>query len=408
MGLVRHTVHLRVLKDGELFLSRTLAPGRRLTLGPVGSCTIPTDCVDQPLDLLVPGSHGYWLRLAPPLDGELRVDGRTLRVHDGLLADPRPEPLVLGDGAEGQVCLADGVFLEFTIHRIRRRFSAWPRPDVGLCAAMIIACLLLGGAMMLVAPWKGDRLRRTEAVRLVQQPRIARRLARFHRSRSAVARRAARASNRAPLPRRDRTHRVAKARPEAVLQRGVLGLLGQLRRRHPELMGRKEGDSGLLSRLDRSLASVSGGLGPDRMTDDRLVGLLDLPSSAEAPTAAFRLPVDRPHSHARRTVAASKTAPTREEIRKVVVANGGQVRLCYEREMLSSSKPLEGRLLLRWSVDVNGRVVAPTIVKDTVGSPHLGACVLSRIQTWIFPPCDHGGCVVVYPFDFYPSTVNPT
>jgi hypothetical protein len=93
--------------------------------------------------------------------------------------------------------------------------------------------------------------------------------------------------------------------------------------------------------------------------------------------------------------------PSREAIRKVVVAHQRMIRLCYERELISSTKPVEGRLLMRWKIDQKGRAIQVQVEKDTVGSQALLRCVIARIRSWRFPPCDPS-CSVVYPFDFFP------
>ena len=79
--------------------------------------------------------------------------------------------------------------------------------------------------------------------------------------------------------------------------------------------------------------------------------------------------------------------------------------MCYEREMLRSSKLMEGRLLLRWTINGRGRATDLQVVKDGLGNPDLVLCIRDRIQSWIFPPCPRE-CTVVYPFDFSPSAAS--
>ena len=81
------------------------------------------------------------------------------------------------------------------------------------------------------------------------------------------------------------------------------------------------------------------------------------------------------------------------------------IRLCYERELIASPKALEGRLLLRWTIDGQGRVSRVEVVRDSLDSSSLRKCIMARILTWRFPPCPMT-CQVVYPFDFYPRMIR--
>jgi len=407
--MTRYAIHLRVLRDGELFVSQTLAPGAHLSLGPNSDATVPTEALSARLDLLVPTAQGYGLHLLPHpvLEGQVRTQGRVLRVERGLLVDPRPEPLVFGDGASGELSLGRGLSLQFSIHR-QRQFRRWGRPDPGLVVALAAACLLLGGATLIIAPWRPGPRKTTREVRLVQRPVASTRLA--HLTVPAVRHTRPRGI---PSPTRVQRPRRSAAAPRRLLQQGVLDALNQARRRHRGLMDAGSSDR-LLHRLDRSLASVTAN-GRTSGTNDPLMGLLGstgheaLIAPTLAPLHLPSLPRTTPKIMA--TASPASSGPSREEIRKVVARQGGQIRLCYEREILSSSRPLEGRLVFQWVIDVEGKVKNITLVRGTANarqSRSLRDCVTSRIQTWIFPRCKSGTCVVVYPFDFYPATVNPS
>lgn len=413
----KHTVQLQVLRHGEPFLSQVLR-GKTLSIGPQGAPTIPTEQLPQNLDLLVPGSAGYGLRLAPPLNGEVTLPDRRLRIQDGLLLDPRPEPLVLGDGAGGTIDLGDGLSLVFAVHRCRHRFRRWSRPDPGLCAALALTCLVFAGTLLAMAPWRWQPRRPRVEQRLVQRPGAVIRLTRRQPPQRPAPppgptdRLKRRVKSEPRLARRTRRLRRKKAGEPS--GRGVLKLLGRINKRHPGLLG--QGDDAtrrLLDRLDRSLASVRGpgresGTGAGSL--DRLTGLLGTASGdgddLTGSVAATRLALPGKRARLRTPPPGAPAAPPREAIRKVVMAHGAEVRLCYEQAMLRSAQTMEGRLLLRWTIDAHGRASHPSVVRDTVGAAGLTGCVLKRIRGWIFPPCASGGCRVVYPFDFYPSRAN--
>jgi TonB family protein len=407
-------VHFEVLRGDEVFLSKVLPPAVPLVIGPT-STTLPTDALAAPLPLLEPVTGGFGLHLAPPLSGQILVDDRRIGIVDGLLCDPRPEPLVLGDGSAGQLDLGkDNLTLRFFVQRTHRRFIPTPTIDVGLAIGLGLSTLLFGVVIAMVAPWEGERRRQTET-RLVKQPGTITRLARLaprppleprNGTTTAKAERARRKHD--VVRRRRRVARSPRRSPGA--KRGVLGLLES----SAPGLGRGTDTNRLIRNLDRTLASVSGsldgfgrGVGGNGGGPDRLLGLLGStsPAASEAPLPPVRLrlaPRRQPKLATAPLPSTKKTGPTREAIRKVVAHHGGEIRLCYERELLSSSTPLEGRLLLRWTIDGTGRVVDVEVVRDSVGSAPLRRCVLQRIRQWIFPPCE-SHCRITYPFDFYPK-----
>jgi hypothetical protein len=417
MAGLTFVVHARVLRDGELFLSTVLGPGRPLQIGP--DCNAAASAAAQaPLSLLVPVPGGYGLRLAPPLAGQVTVQGRTLRIQDGLLADPRPEPLILADGDHGRVLLDDDDNLEllFTVHQQQRRFAPRLTVEPGLALALGLTALAFAGLLVVVAPWQGSPKRRGPVEpKLTARPTLALRLARFKRARPrpAIRRSAGNRSERLHNGRRKAATRSKARARQGQGQAGVLGLLGQARRRHPQLFGSVDDPSRpdpleQLDKLELALASVAVPSGPPagggRLGGGPgmgLVGLLGPAPSAEAgqglSPARLALPAKAPLP-----VARAAARPSREEIRKVVARNSGPIRLCYERELLSSSRPLEGRLLLRWTIDAAGAVRDLEVVEDTVGSIGLRSCVLSRVRGWIFPACAQR-CRITYPFDFHPT-----
>lgn len=85
-------------------------------------------------------------------------------------------------------------------------------------------------------------------------------------------------------------------------------------------------------------------------------------------------------------------------IRRVVHANIGQVRRCYERA-LEEVPSAEGRLMVRWVIGGDGSVLAATVVDDTVGAGGVGDCVTLAVRRWQFPrPTGEGVVTVNYPF----------
>jgi TonB family protein len=90
-----------------------------------------------------------------------------------------------------------------------------------------------------------------------------------------------------------------------------------------------------------------------------------------------------------------------ELIRRVVREHVGQVRYCYERA-LSSTPGLAGRVLLQWTINATGHVIAASVDDgSTLRNSDVEACLLQRVKRWQFlPPKDGGVVVVKYPFIF--------
>lgn len=87
-------------------------------------------------------------------------------------------------------------------------------------------------------------------------------------------------------------------------------------------------------------------------------------------------------------------------VRRVVRANLGQVRRCYERA-LEQAPGAEGRVTVRWVIGSDGAVLAAGVIDDTVGVASVGACVAGAVRRWQFPhPAGDGVVTVNYPFSF--------
>ncbi len=75
------------------------------------------------------------------------------------------------------------------------------------------------------------------------------------------------------------------------------------------------------------------------------------------------------------------------------------IRSCYERG-LKRQPDLSGKLTLRFTVGVVGRVTAVKTLADTLGSAEVRRCIESRISRWRFPKPEGGEVVISYPFVF--------
>ena len=90
----------------------------------------------------------------------------------------------------------------------------------------------------------------------------------------------------------------------------------------------------------------------------------------------------------------------RETVRRIIASYRGQVRTCYERALLSKSRP-QGRVVFAWTIGPTGPVLEAQISSATVDSGQLKSCVLGVIRTMAFPKAPNGKPTrVIFPFVF--------
>jgi hypothetical protein len=74
-------------------------------------------------------------------------------------------------------------------------------------------------------------------------------------------------------------------------------------------------------------------------------------------------------------------------------------RGCYNRA-LQKGNEVSGRMNVSVQVGSSGQVCGAAITSDTVGSPQVSSCVLSRFQGRSFPPPTRGCVIVNVPINF--------
>ncbi len=88
----------------------------------------------------------------------------------------------------------------------------------------------------------------------------------------------------------------------------------------------------------------------------------------------------------------------KELIRKVIRANRGQIRFCYESQ-LNRFPNLSGKIAVKFIISATGAVKDASITQSTLGNEEIEKCVASRVRQWQFPKPQGGGVVTVtYPF----------
>ncbi|MGE3260356.1 MAG: AgmX/PglI C-terminal domain-containing protein [Bacteriovoracia bacterium] len=87
-------------------------------------------------------------------------------------------------------------------------------------------------------------------------------------------------------------------------------------------------------------------------------------------------------------------------IAAVVQANIGQIKHCYERQLIVDPN-IFGKIVAQWTINKDGLVSTTGVKKTTMNNASVENCILGKIKNWEFPKPKGGGQVVVsYPFLF--------
>ncbi|MFO0683566.1 MAG: AgmX/PglI C-terminal domain-containing protein [Sandaracinus sp.] len=93
----------------------------------------------------------------------------------------------------------------------------------------------------------------------------------------------------------------------------------------------------------------------------------------------------------------------RDVVRRVVRRHLGEVSACYE-QALAQRPDLDGRVVLRWTIGPEGRVVGAEVDlgASDLRAPEVQDCVARAARRWTFPSAD-GVTIVHYPFVLRPA-----
>jgi tetratricopeptide (TPR) repeat protein len=84
-------------------------------------------------------------------------------------------------------------------------------------------------------------------------------------------------------------------------------------------------------------------------------------------------------------------------IHRIVRAHINDVRYCYNQG-LARDPNLRGRVAIRFTIDVWGKVRESAVHESALTDPAVGPCIAERIQRWAFPRPGGGEVIVTYPF----------
>lgn len=90
----------------------------------------------------------------------------------------------------------------------------------------------------------------------------------------------------------------------------------------------------------------------------------------------------------------------KDVIAEIIRSQLGQIRYCYERQ-LSASPDLYGKVMVRFTIGLDGAVAEQRIGTTTLKNADVEGCILRRVARWKFPNPKGGTSVLVtYPFLF--------
>lgn len=105
---------------------------------------------------------------------------------------------------------------------------------------------------------------------------------------------------------------------------------------------------------------------------------------------------------ARRTGTSGKASRSREEIELVFDKNKGAIFALYNRA-LRLDPTLEGKLVLRLTIDPSGQVTACEVVSSELGDPELERKLVQRVLLFRFDARDVEPITTTKPIDFFPA-----
>lgn len=95
-------------------------------------------------------------------------------------------------------------------------------------------------------------------------------------------------------------------------------------------------------------------------------------------------------------------------IRRVVRANFGRFRLCYENGLNANPK-LEGKVTIQFVINTDGSVKSASNKQSTLSDQNVVQCVVRAFKSMSFPKPNNGIVMVTYPIHFSPGEkANPT
>lgn len=92
----------------------------------------------------------------------------------------------------------------------------------------------------------------------------------------------------------------------------------------------------------------------------------------------------------------------KKNVEGVMRSRAGAIRACYERELQRHGE-MEGRVEVKFTVEVDGKLSNLTVTQNTTGSKSLEECIQRQLTNLVFAKPEGGICIVRWPFVFKPN-----
>jgi hypothetical protein len=171
---------------------------------------------------------------------------------------------------------------------------------------------------------------------------------------------------------------------------------------HPNATGTNEWGEGGADLFGRGVGGGGHGVNTIGIGTDGLRGIGpggNGPGGWGPPSHAVAL---RPHKAEapieRGPIVVSKGSLSKDIIKRVVHAHHNEIKFCYEKRL--TAKMLgSGRVVARFIIAGNGRVIGSGVESTTLHDTEVEACIAEAVRRWEFPrPDDSGTVIVSYPF----------
>ena len=88
-----------------------------------------------------------------------------------------------------------------------------------------------------------------------------------------------------------------------------------------------------------------------------------------------------------------------EDVLHVVRENVDLMLHCYDEEWILNNK-LSGKVVLCWSIFLNGEVRQARVCCSTLQNKKVESCMVNELEQWQFVKPDGGICQIKFPFTF--------
>ena len=88
-----------------------------------------------------------------------------------------------------------------------------------------------------------------------------------------------------------------------------------------------------------------------------------------------------------------------EDILHVIRENQNTINHCFKKEFALNNK-LSGKVVLCWTILVNGEVRQPQVCSSTLQNVKVESCMVNALEQWQFVKPNGGICEIKFPFVF--------